>query len=209
MPRQARRTHQGQVGVFNWCPLKGTAASPQKATSSATMRYVHQGPYSWRDTVTLGVSVWVRELPRYFSKQLGILEAEADGCPASPRTRAAVRRAELRWDHVCSHQHPVSRVLLTQSAAENTEAPESISRSPGGGSEVGSEASLPAGHTTHRALVPGGNVARVMAGRLPPLVLLGLGRLGALPKVMQQGQTNLDLKPSALSSTPGWGGRGG
>lgn len=76
-----------------------------------------------------GASLW--ELPRYFSKQLRILEAEADGCPASPKTRAAVRRAELRCDHVCSHQHPVSRVLLTQSAAEKTEAPESISHSPG------------------------------------------------------------------------------
>lgn len=52
-------------------------------------------------------------------------------------------------------------------------------------------------------------MARVMAGRLPPLVLLGPGRFGALPEVMQQGQTNLDLKPSALSSTPGWGGHGG
>ena len=100
------------------------------------------------------------------------------------------------------HQCLVSWALLTQYADEKTEAPESISHSPGCRSEVGSEASLPASHIAHGAQGPGGNMNE--AARHPPLVLLGPGRLGASPKVTQQGQATQAQCP-LLNPRLGWG----
>lgn len=108
------------------------------------------------------------------------------------------------------HQCLVSWALLTQYADEKTEAPESISHSPGCRSEAGSEASLPASHMAHGAQGPGGNER---GSQTPTLSPAWSGKVGSLsqgwePRPRSRSKVR-PLKPSVLSSTLGWGGDGG
>ena len=77
------------------------------------------------------------------------------------------------------HQGLLSWAFLTQSAEEKTQAPESISHSPGCRSKVGAEASLPASHITHGAQGPGGNTARV-GSKTPTLSTAWSRKAGSL-----------------------------
>ena len=115
--------------------------------------------------------------------------------PGSPTTRAATKRAGLRCDHAAHHQCLVSWALVTQSADEKTEAPGSISHSPGCRSMVGSEASLPASHIAHGAQGPGGNTARA-GSQTPTLSPAWSEKVGSL----SQGHAARSSHSSPVSS---------